>query len=134
MKGTIMKQPPTIQPAPSPGPDFDPMDWIIQDLENIESFVSRLEMNPKDLDYLNSHLSGILGLRRTISHHLEMLADEPYDYPPSRLQTLHQENEKMFIFLEGVVGVMDPWNETAFKKAVKAFEEIFSKFDETLTP
>lgn len=129
-----MKQPPTIQPASTPGPDFDPMDPIIQDLENIESFLSRLEMNPQDLRYLNSHLPGILALRRTISHQLELLAEEPYNYPPSRLKILHEENERIFIYLEGVVGAMDPWNEKAFKKALKAVEETLLKFDQVLTP
>jgi hypothetical protein len=129
-----MKQPPAIQPAPRPGPDYDPMDRIVGDLENIESFLSHVVMNHKDLNYLDSHLSGILGLRRTISQQLEMLADEPYNYPPSRLKTLHQENEKIFIYLEGVVGAMDPWHESAFKKSAKALEETLLKFDQDLTP
>ncbi len=129
-----MKQPPSIQPAPRPGPNFDPMDRIVQDLENIESFVDRLAMNPKDLDYLHSHLSGILSLRRTLSHQLEMLKEEPYNYASSRLSQLHHENEQLFIYLEGIVGAMDPWNEDSFRKSVKALEETFLKFDRDLTP
>jgi hypothetical protein len=129
-----MKQPPAIQPAPVPGPDFDPLDWIIEDWDNIESFLGYLAMNPHDLTYLNTHLPSILALRRTLSHHLDMLADEPYNYPPSRLKILHEENEKVFIFLEGVVGALDPWDEVAFKKAVKATEETLLKLDRDVTP
>lgn len=129
-----MKQPPTIQPATTPGPDFDPMDWIIQNLENVQSFVSRLAMKPEDLNYLNSHLSGILSLRRALSEQIDMLANEPYNYLPSRLKALHQENENIFIYLEGVVGAMNPWNKTEFKKLVKAVEETLLKFDGDITP
>ena len=129
-----MRQPPTIQQAPYPGPSYDPMDSIIQNLENIQSFLSHLVMNPKDLDYLNSHLSGILGLRRILSQQLEMLADEPYNYSLFRLKILHQENETTFIYLEGVVGSMNPWDEKAFKKSTKAVEETLLKFDQNLTP
>lgn len=129
-----MKQPPTIQPALRPGPSFDPMDRIVQDLENIESFVDRLIMDPKDLAYLNSHLSGILSLRRIISHQLDMLSDEPYNYPASRINKLHQENEKLFVYLEGVIGAMNPWNEILFKRSVKAVEEALLRFDQDLTP
>lgn len=129
-----MKQPPTIEPVPVPGPDFDPMDRIIEDLENIESFLDLLVMNPQDLGYLNSHLPGILGLRRTISHQLDMLTDEPYNYPTSRLKILHEENERIFIFLERVVGIVQSWDEESFKKSVKALEEALIKFDDLLTP
>lgn len=129
-----MKQPPSIQPAPVPGPDYDPMDRIVQDLQNIESFLSFLEDNPKDLDYLNNHLSQILALRRTISHELEHLADEPYNYSASHLQKLHEENEKTFLFLEGVIGAMMQADEKEFKKAVKALEETLLQFDQDLTP
>ncbi len=129
-----MKQPPSIQPAPVPGPDYDPMDRIVQDLENIESFLALLEMRPQDLHYLNSHLPGILSLRRTLSQQLEMLADEPYNYSASKLKMLHQDNERIFTFLERVVGTMNPWDESAFKKSVKAVEEALLKFDDNLTP
>ena len=129
-----MKQPPSIQIAPRPGPDYDPMDRIIQDLENIENFVSCLEMNPKDLSYMNSHLSGILSLRRSLSQQLEMLANEPYSYPPQRLKILHRENENIFIYLEGVVGATNPWNEKAFQSSVRALEETLLKLDQVLTP
>jgi len=129
-----MKQPPSIEPTPTPGPAYDPMDRIVQDLQNIESFVSRLAMNPKDLSYLNNHLSPILGLRRTISQQLDKLAEDPYSYSPTRLQNLHKENEKMFTYLEDVVGMMNPWNEEKFKRAVKATEDVLSKFDGDLTP
>lgn len=129
-----MSQPPAIPPVPQPGPNFDPMDQIVQNLENIESFLGWLEMHPDDLHYLNSHLPGILSLRRTISHQLEMLSEEPYHYPASRLNILHQENETLFIYVEGVVGAMNPLNKKAFHKALKAAEEVFLKFDQNLTP
>ncbi len=129
-----MKQPPTIQPAEGPGPDFDPMDRIVQDMENIESFLIRLETDPRDFVYLDSHLSGILGLRRTLSHQLDMLESDPYNYPPSRLKTLHQENEKLFLYLEGAVGAMKSKNDPEFKKFIKETGKILSAFDDTLTP
>lgn len=129
-----MKQPPTIVPASTPGPSYDPMDGIVQDMENIESFLDRLSMNPRDLRYLESHLPGILHLRRSIAHQLEKLADEPYNYPPSRLKALIQENETIFTFLERVVGLMHHWDEASFKKAVQAVEAALLKFDDELTP
>ncbi|HVX01298.1 MAG TPA: hypothetical protein VHA52_12820 [Candidatus Babeliaceae bacterium] len=129
-----MKQPPSIQPTPTPGPDFDPMDRIIEAMENIESFQDRLVMDPQDLKYLNTHLSGILALRRTIAQELDLLIEEPYYYSYEKLTKLHQENERIFTFLEHVVGTLDPWNEGAFKKAVKALEEALLKFDDELTP
>lgn len=129
-----MKLPPAIKPAKGPGPDYDPIDLIVQNLENIQSFLSRLDMNLKDINYLNSHLPGILSLRRTLSQELEMLADEPYNYSRSRLKALHEENEKIFIYLEGAVGSMIAGNEEEFKKSVKAVEEILLKFDQNLTP
>lgn len=124
----------TPKPEPHPEHDYDAMDRIVQDLVNIESFYTYLAMNPKDLGYMNAHLSAILGLRRTISRQLDMLADEPYSYPKSKLQKLHQENEKIFSYLEGAVGAMDPWNEKLFKSSLHALEETFSKFDDELTP
>lgn len=129
-----MKQPPAIEPASVPGPGFDPMDRIVEDLENIESFLDHLQMNPQDLAYLNQHLPGILALRRTISHQLVMLEDEPYNYPPARLKILHEENEMIFIFLERVVGTMNPWDEKGFKQACKAVDDALIKFDNILTP
>lgn len=129
-----MKQPPSIEPAQGPGPGYDPMDLIVQELQNIESFVSFLAMNPKDLAYLNTHLSPILGSRRVISQQLDKLAEEPYSYSPAHLQILHKENEQVFIYLEDVVGMMNPWHEEKFKRAVKATEDILSQFDGDLTP
>jgi hypothetical protein len=129
-----MKQPPTIIPADVPGPDYDPMDQIVENLENIESFVDRLALKPHDLKYMKSHLPGILNLRRSIAHQLEKLEDEPYNYSAQRLQALNQENEMIFIFLERVIGTMEPWDATDFKKAVKAVGEALLKFDNELTP
>ena len=129
-----MQQPPTIQPTPRPGPDYDPMDRIVQDLQNIESFLLRLEMNPKDLTYLHSHLSPILALRRTISQQLDKLSEEPYDYTPERLKKLHKDNEQVFTYLEGAVGSMDPLNEHEFKRFLRAAGKTLSDFDGDLTP
>ncbi len=129
-----MQKPPIIQTDPIPGPDFDPMDRIVQDMQNIESFLARLAMDHKDLTYLNTHLSSILGLRRAISEQIDKLADDPYNYPPTRIQTLHAENERLYTYLEGVVGSMNPWNGSEFKKTMKATEETLLKFDRDLTP
>ena len=129
-----MKQPPSIQPAEGPGPGYDPLDQIIQNLENIENFLSFLVLNPQDPNYLKSHLRGILALRHTLSNQLNSLSEEPYHYSQSRLQTLQQENEKIFLYLEGVVGAIDPWNEKEFKKMVKTINDILLKFDDILTP
>ena len=106
-----MEQPPIIQPMPRPGPAYDPMDRIVQDLQNIGSFLSRLEMDPQDLAYLDSHLGPILGLRRAISQQLEKLSEPPYDYTAERLKRLHRENEQVFSYVEGMAGAMNPWNE-----------------------
>jgi len=129
-----MKQPPTIEPAPSPGPGYDPMDRIVQDLQNIESFVLRLEDNPDDLDYLKTHLSPILGLRRTIAQQIDQLEGSPYSYPPARLILLKKENEKIFSYLEGLVGEMQAGNLIEFKKFVNACGKALSDFDDLLTP
>ncbi len=129
-----MKQPPSIQPALTPGPDYDPMDQIVQDLQNIESFLLFLSSNPKDLTYLNTHLPSVLGLRRTISQQLEKLSEDPYNYSPSRLKKLHDENEKNFIYLEGVAGEMMAGEEGKFKKFTKAALKAISDFDNDLTP
>lgn len=129
-----MKQPPTIQPASRPGPGYDPMDRIVEDLQNIQNFISKLADNPKDLKYLNTHLSKILSLRRTISHQLDLLTEEPYNYPVPRLSLLHKENEKIFLHLEGLVGAMAPWNESHFKKFMDAVDSTIEKFDDDLTP
>jgi hypothetical protein len=130
----MMKQPPSVQPAPVPGPDYDPMDRIVQDLQNVESFLQHLSIKPKDVEYLNTHLSSILSLRRSISQQIDTLADEPYGYTAARLHKLHEENEKLFIFLEGVVGEIEARDEKKLKKAMKAAEETLSRLDGELTP
>lgn len=129
-----MKQPPSIKPAPVPGPAYDPMDRIVQDLQNIESFLLFLSSNPKNLEYLNTHLSSILSLRRSIAQQLEKLAEEPYNYSSSRLQKLHEENENIFIYLEGAVGEMMVANEKIFKKSIQEALKMLSEFDRDLTP
>lgn len=129
-----MKQPPTIQPAPRPGPAYDPMDRIVQDMLNVESFLTYLDQNSRDLKYLNTHLSSILGLRRTIAQQINQLSEEPYSYPSSRLSLLKKENENVFSCIEGVVGAMDPWNQSEFKMFIGACEQALMQFDNTLTP
>ncbi len=128
-----MKQPPSVQPAPIPGPNYDPLDWIVQDLENIESFLSHLALS-KDLHYLHSHLASFMELRKRISQQIEQLAEEPYNYPHSRLQKLHEENEKIFACVEGAAKAMDPWNQKEFKRFTKSAEEMISNFDRDVTP
>lgn len=129
-----MKQPPSFQSDPIPGPDFDPMDAIIQNLLNVEVFMSYLSEHPKDFDYLKTHLTGILGLRRTLALEIEKLSEEPYNYLPARLQKLQEDNERLFVYLEGAVGEMKSEKKDKFKNCVKAVEEILSKFDNELTP
>jgi hypothetical protein len=129
-----MKQPPTIQPANGPGPAYDPMDRIVEDLQNIESFLMKLEDDPTDLKYLDSHLANILALRRTISHQLDLLSEDPYNYLAQHLSLLHKENEKIFSHLEGAVGSMKPLNKPHFKKFIEAAFQSLEKFDSDLTP
>lgn len=129
-----MKRPPSIQPAPVRGPDYDPMDRIVQDLENVDSFLLYLSSNPQDLPYLNTHLTSILGMRRTLEHQIKMLSEEPYNYHEIRLQKLHQEIENLFTYIEGVVGEMTSGEEKKFKKCMKAAVETLSKLDDDLTP
>lgn len=129
-----MKQPPSIQPASSQGPDYDPMDRLIENIQNIQSFLSRLSDNPKDLKYLDSHINQILPLRRSISQQLDLLIDDPYNYPHDRLTVLHKENDQIFSQIEGIVGAMHTHNLTHFKKFLDAAEDSINKFDEDLTP
>lgn len=129
-----MKQPPTIQPTSRQGPDYDPMDRLVENLQNIQVFLSKLSDNPKDLAYLNSHLSHILPLRRSISQQIDLLFDEPYNYPHDRLALLHKENEKIFLHIEGLVGAMQAQDANHFKKFMHALQKLISDFDKTLTP
>lgn len=129
-----MKQPSSFQSDPVPGPNYDPLDAIVQNLQNIESFLDHLSDNSDDFVYLNTHLSSILSLRRTLSHELDKLSNDPYFYSSERLKKLHEENERIFIFLEGVVGEMIAKDKKKFKKCVEALEEALSKFDDEVTP
>lgn len=129
-----MKQPPTIQPAAGQGPGYDPMDRIVEDLQNIESFLIKIEDDPADLKYLNTHLPNILSLRRTISHQIDLLTEDPYNYEAQHLSSLHKENEKIFSHLEGAVGAMNPLNKSHFKKFIEATFQSIEKFDNNLTP
>lgn len=127
-----MKQPPSFQAVPAQGPDFDPIDWIVQNLENIEGFLSRLALT-KDKQYLHSHLSSILNLRHTLSSEIDKLSDEPYLFSVEKLKRMHKEVENIFIYVEGVVGALEPWNEEKFQKALIAAEDALSKLDKDLT-
>lgn len=129
-----MRQIPPIQPALREGPDYDPMDRLVQDLQNIQSFLSYLDENPHNLDYLNKHLSKILELRRSISQQLDFLSNEPYNYSPIRLSMLHKENEKIFSNVEGLVGATKPFNKAHFKKFMEECEKAIEKIDGDLTP
>lgn len=129
-----MKQPPAIQADPIPGPAFDPMDLIVQDLQNVETFLLALSDNFDDADFLNTHLPPILGMRRTISHQLDKLADEPYSYPASRLQKLHAQNENLFIYVEGAAGEVMAKDAKKFQKALNAALDALTQFDDALTP
>lgn len=128
------KDPDSIQPAPTPGPDYDPMDRIVQDLQNVQSFLDHLEEHPEDLHYLDTHLSQILGMRRTIDHQLNALAIEPYDYPEARLTLLKKENERIFSYVEGAAGAMTRPNLEELKRFVAACGKTISRFDGDLTP
>ncbi len=129
-----MKQPPSIQPAPRQGPNYDPMDRLVENLQNIQNFLSKLSDNPEDLKYLDSHINHILPLRRSISQQLDLLFDEPYNYPHDRLVALHKENEKIFSHIEGIVGAMHTHDLKHFQKFLEAAETIIDRFDEDLTP
>ncbi len=126
-----MKQPPSIQPDPVPGPGYDPMDRIVQDLQNVESFL--LMLSSKNKEYLDTHLSSILALRRSISEQLEKLGETPYDYSSSRLKKLHQQNEQLFVYVEGVVGELMAKDRVKFKKLLETALQALSDFDDNLT-
>jgi hypothetical protein len=130
----IKKDPDSIQPAPRPGPGYDPMDRIVQDLQNIQSFIAHLDEHPDDLNYLESHLSRILGMRRTITHQLDRLSDEPYGYGASKLELLKKENERIFSYVEGAAGAMMRPDLEELKKFIAACGKTLSKFDGNLTP
>jgi hypothetical protein len=123
-----------MKPALGPGPSFDPMDPIIQNIENIESFLSQLAVDPEDLQYVNSHLPGILALRRTMNNQIDALSSEPYNYTPAQLKILHQEIENIFLYLEGAVGALNPLHVKELKKMVKATEDSIKRFDRDLIP
>jgi len=130
----VKKDPDSIQPAPRQGSDYDPMDRIVQDLQNIQGFIAHLDEHPDDMSYLDSHLSKILGIRRTIAHQLDQLAEEPYDYTASRLELLKKENEQIFSYVEGAVGAMMRPNREELKRFIAACGKSLSKFDGDLTP
>lgn len=127
-------EPPSTQPAPKQGAAYDPMDRIVQDLQNIQSFLDHLSELPKDLGYVNTHLSQILALRRIIAHQVDLLVEEPYNYERSRLDLLKKENEQIFSYLEGAVEALNSQNPKELKRFITACEATLSKFDDHLTP
>jgi len=125
-----MKQPPPpiVQAPDVPGPGRDSLAWILRNLSNIKDFISHLA-ETRDTDYAKTHLSRILGLRRSISQLIDELSEDPYNtYPPSRLQILHKENERIFTYIEGAIGTMNPWDEETFQKLIKSAQETIKKF------
>ncbi len=129
-----MKQPPTIQSDPSQGPAYDPMDRIVQDLLNIQSFLSYLSENPKDTKYFETHFPQILSLRKGLSLQLKQLSEDPYAYEPGRLADLQKRNEKIFSLLEGVAGSVNPFNQPEFDAFLESIETEILQFDNHLTP
>lgn len=129
-----MKQPPSFQSDPSQGPAYDPMDRIVQDLLNIQSFLSYLSENPKDTKYFETHFSKILSLRKGLSLQLKQLNEEPYSYASSRLGDLQKRNEKIFSLLEGVAGAVNPFNKAEFETLLESLETEILQFDNHLTP
>lgn len=129
-----MKQPPTIQSDPTQGPAYDPMDRIVQDLLNIQSFLSYLSENPKDTKYFETHFPQILSLRKGLSLQLKQLGDEPYSYAASRIGDLQKRNEKIFSLLEGVAGAVNPFSKGEFDTFLESLETEILQFDNHLTP
>jgi hypothetical protein len=130
----IKKDPDPIHPAEGPHGDYDPMDRIVQDVLNIESFLAHLDEHPDDLKYLDTHISKILSIRRSVASQIDKLDESPYDYSPYHLDLLKKENELIFSYLEGAVGAMKQANLVELRKFVKECGKAISKFDGTLTP
>ncbi|GEM_PF-5727149 len=127
-------EPPTILPASGQGPAYDPMDRIVQDLQNIQSFLDHLEEKPADAEYLDAHLPKILGLRRTIARQFDFLAEEPYGYSENLILRLKKENERLFTYIEGAAGAMKPLKPAELKRFIDACGKLISQLDDDLTP
>jgi hypothetical protein len=130
----IKKDPDSIQPAERERGDYDPLDQIVQNELNIQSFLAHLEEHPGDLKYLETHLTKVLSIRKAIELQIDKLAESPYDYSPYHLSLLKKENELIFSYLEGAVGAMKQPNFGELKKFVSECGKAISKFDGTLTP
>lgn len=129
-----MKEPPSIEPMPGHGPDFDPMDRIVQDIQNVQNFLAQLALNkPKSLDYMHSHMRAILSMRKSINEQINMLREEPYHYSEKRLNALLKENEQIFMNVEGVIGAMDSLDEDHFDRLLDEAEKSILDFDRDLT-
>lgn len=110
------------------------MDRIIQNMQNVDSFVSWLAHDPKDLWYAEEHLATILAIRRTIFTQINALAEEPYNFSPHRIELLRENNEAIFLYIEGAIGALFPLNVNTLKKMVKATEDSLDRFERNLTP
>jgi hypothetical protein len=121
-----------MKPIFGPGPSYDPMDRIVQNLQNVDSFVSWLALEPNDLWYADSHLSSILSIRRTIHNQINALSEEPYNFAAHRLEILREDTETIFLYLEGAVGALFPLDVKTLRKMVKATEASLDRFDRNL--
>jgi hypothetical protein len=111
------------------------MDLIVEDLENISSFLNFFETHHKDLNYFHKHFPKILLMRNQIAQQIDLLTEDArYSYSHAKISRLHQINEKIFSLLEGLAGGVDPWNEKVFNQFKTACEKELSRFDQDLTP
>jgi hypothetical protein len=128
------KDPESILPAARPTGNYDPLDRIVQDILNIQSFLAHIEEHPGDLKYLEGHYSKIWSIRNTNASQIDKLAETPYDYSPYHLALLKKENERIFHYLEGAVNAMKQANLTELQRLTHECGKAISKFDNTLSP
>ena len=127
-----MPQPPSIIPVESQGPNFDPMDLVVQDLISIETLL--LQMDPHDLSGFEKCYRALAPLQNIVAGHIDLLSDEPYHFSHTRRAALHKQNAAIFLNLEGLAGATQPLNEAEFKKFMKVIEQALSNFDNELIP
>jgi hypothetical protein len=129
-----MRKNPPMRAESRPGPAYDPMDRIVEDMENIDAFLSYLAQKHNDPTYFQTHYPKILGLRKGLDLQIDLLSGEPYGYHPARVNLLKKENEKLFSLMEGLAGAMDPLDNAEFQRFMKACVKELSQFDNDLTP
>lgn len=133
--GKNMKEPPSIKPMPGHGPDFDPMDRIVQEIQNVQNFLAQLStIKMNSHDYMHSHMRAILSIRKSINEHIAMLGEEPYHFSEKRLKNLLKENEQIFMNVEGVIGAMDSLDQDYLNRLRLKAENSILDFDRDLTP